>query len=108
MHVVPLWFWTQIKNSSFPIPFILRSNLRWLKTVFWKWKNEFGDPNFLFHETLSLCIGNYLGEFKKIFSSEKNFIKDNHVYLILNISTRGNFFKLTQIISYTKRKSLMK
>ena len=33
-------------------------------------ENEFGDPNFLFHKTLSICIENYLGEFKKILSSE--------------------------------------
>ena len=71
-------------------------------------ENELGDPNFLFHKTLSLCIENYLGEFKKIPLSEKKIIRDNHVYIILNISTRENFFKLAQIISYTNRKSFMK
>ena len=68
----------------------------------------FGYPKFLFHKTLFLCIGNYLGEFKKILSSEKKFIRNNHVYLILNIFTQENFFKLAQTISYAKRKSFMK
>ena len=49
-----------------------------------------------------------MGKFKKIYSSEKSFIRDNHVYLILNVSTRENFFKLAQIISYAKRNSFMK
>ena len=71
-------------------------------------KTEFGYPNFLFHKILFLCIGNCLGEFKKFLSSEKNFIRNNHVSLILNIFTRENFFKLAQIISYAKRKSFMK
>ena len=63
---------------------------------------------FLFHKTLFLCIGNYLVEFKKILSSEKNLGRNNHVYLILNIFTRENFFKLAQIIFYTNRKRFMK